>query len=75
MRQKEFLPFDIPLELPEQWMMGVTSLEVYNSVYNITQKNNSFQMQLTDEQIAKPGIDTKFAMNIEFLHKPNNQLL
>ena len=68
-KQKESFSFDVPLELPEQWMMGVTSLEVYNSVYNITNKNNSFQIQLTDEQLT--GIDTKLAMNIEYLHKTN----
>ena len=27
-KQKESFPFDVPLELIEQWMMGVTSLEV-----------------------------------------------
>ena len=31
-KQKESFSFDIPLELHEQWMMGVTSLEVYNTV-------------------------------------------
>ena len=48
-KQKESFSYDVPLELPEKWMMGVTSLEVYNSVYSITNKNNSFQIQLTDE--------------------------
>ena len=66
-KQKESFSFDIPLDLPEQWMMGVTSLEVYNSVNNITNKNNSFQIQLTDEQLS--GIDTKLAMNNEYLHR------
>ena len=66
-KQKESFSFDVPLELPEQWMMGVTSLEVYNSVYKITNKNNSFQIQLTDEQLN--GIDTKLVMNIEYLHR------
>ena len=68
-KQKQSFSFDIPLELPEKWMMGVTSLEVYNSVYNITNKNNSVQIQLTEEQLN--GIDTKLAMNIEYLHKTN----
>ena len=68
-KQKESFSFDVSLELPEQWMMGVTSLEVYNSVYNITNKNNSFQIQLTDEQLN--GIDKKLVMNIEYLHKTN----
>ena len=66
-KQKESFSFDVPLELPEQWMMGVISLEVYNSVYNITNKNNSFQIQLTDEQLN--GIDTKLVMIIEYLHR------
>ena len=55
------------MELPEKWKMGVTSLEVYNSVYNINNKNNSFQIQLTDEQLS--GIDTKLVIDIEYLHK------
>ena len=68
-KQSESFSFDIPLELPEKWMMGVTSLEVYNTVFNITSKNNSIQIQLTDEQIEKLGIDTKLAVKIEYLHK------
>ena len=35
-KQKESFSFDVPLELKEQWMMGVTNLEVYNTVYSIT---------------------------------------
>ena len=68
-KQKESLAFDVPLELPEHWMMGVTSLELYNKVYNITitNKKNSFQTQLTDEQLS--GIDTKLAIIIEYPHK------
>ena len=31
-KQKASFSFHIPMELPEQWMMGVTSLEVYNSL-------------------------------------------
>ena len=39
-KQKETFSFDVSLALPEQWMMGVTSLEVYNTVYKSTEKNN-----------------------------------
>ena len=39
-KQKESFSFDVPLELPEQWMMRAKSLEVYNTVYNITAVNN-----------------------------------
>ena len=44
-KQKESFSFDIPLDLPEKWMMGVTSLEVYNTIYNITEKNLNFLLQ------------------------------
>ena len=37
------MSFDI-LGLPEQRMMGITSLEVYNTVYNITPINNNFEI-------------------------------
>ena len=58
-KQKESFSFDIPLELPEQWMMGVTSLEVYNTVYNITEKNNKLKILLRKDQLDSLGLDTK----------------
>ena len=42
-KQKESFSFVVPLNLEEKWMTGVTSLEVYNTVYNITEKNNRLQ--------------------------------
>ena len=42
-KQKESFSFDVSLLLPEKWMMGVTSLEVYNTVYNITENNNKLE--------------------------------
>ena len=67
-KQKESFSFDVPLELPEQWMTGVTSLEVYNSVCIITSKNDSFEIRLTEEQIEKNGIDTKLVFHVEVYH-------
>ena len=52
-KQKESFSFDIPLELPEQWMMGVTSLEVYNTVYNITEKNKKIKFFETEEMLKE----------------------
>ena len=56
--QKESFPLDIPLELPEKWMMGVTSLELYNTVYNITEKHNKLKILLKDEQLKSSNIDS-----------------
>ena len=50
-KQKECFSFNVPLELPEQWMMGVTSLEVYYTVYNITPINNKLEIQLPKQQL------------------------
>ena len=42
--QKECFSFDVPLQLQEKCMMGVTSLEVSNTVYNTANKNNKRQI-------------------------------
>ena len=68
-KQKESFSFVIPLELPEKWMMGVTSLEVYNTVYNITEKKNKFKILLKDEQLKSLNVDTQLVMNVEYLYK------
>ena len=58
-KQKESFSFDIPLESPEKWMMRVTSLEVYNTVYNITEKNNKLKILLRKDQLDSLGFDTE----------------
>ena len=68
-KQKESFSFDVPLEVPEQWMMGVTSLEVYNTVYNITEKNNKLKILLKDEQLKSLNVDTQLVMNVEYLYE------
>ena len=66
-KQKESLSFHVPPpELPEQWMMGVTSLEVFNPVYNITENNNKHKILLKDEQLKSLNIDTQLVMNVEY---------
>ena len=57
-KQKESFSFDVPLLLPEKWTMGVTSLEVYNTVYNINERNNKLQIILNDRQLKKLNLDS-----------------
>ena len=52
-KQKESSSFDIPLELPENWMMGETSLEVYNTIYNITERNNKLKLFLYRKRLKR----------------------
>ena len=64
-KQKESFSFDVPLTLNEKWMMGVTSLEVYNTVYNITNSNNKLQIILNDRQLDALEFDTGVVPNIK----------
>ena len=73
-KQKESFSLDIPLELPEKWMMGVTSLEVYNTVYNITEKNNKFKILLNDQQLKSLNVDTQLVMNVEYIYKISDSI-
>ena len=63
-KQKESFSFDIPLELPEKRMMGVTSLEVYNTVYNITEKNNKLEIHFTRQPLKSLNVDTELQKNV-----------
>ena len=66
-KQKEFFSVDVPLHLDEKWMMGVTSLEIYNTVYNITEKSNNLQILLKFEQLDALEFDTGVVPNIKKL--------
>ena len=68
-KQKESFSFDVPLELPEKWMMGVTSLEVYNTVYNITEKKNKLEILPAKQQLEKHRVDTELVPNINIYMK------
>ena len=71
-KQKESFSFDIPLELPEQWMMGVTSLEVYNTVYNITEKNNKIKFFETEKMLKEYKFATEFIPKIKNLYETSD---
>ena len=62
-KQRESFSFDVRRELPEQ-RMGVTSLEVYNTVYNETRINNNFKTLLEDEQLKSLNVDTQLVINV-----------
>ena len=68
-KQKESFSFDVPLNLEEKWMMGVTSLEVYNTVHNKTEKNNKLQIILKYEQLEALEFDTGVVPNIKKLYE------
>ena len=43
-KSKETFHFKPPIQVKGDWMIGLTNLEVYNSVFNITEENNKFEL-------------------------------
>ena len=41
---REIFHFKPPIQIQGDWMIGLTNLEVYNSIFNITEKNNKFEI-------------------------------
>ena len=43
-KPREKLHFKPPIQIQGDWMIGLTDLEVYNSIHNITDENNKFEL-------------------------------
>ena len=43
-KPRERFPFISPIQIKGFWMIRLTSLENYNSIFNITEKNNKFEL-------------------------------
>ena len=41
---RETFHFKPPIQVEGDWMIGLTDLEVYNSIFNITEQNNKFEL-------------------------------
>ena len=42
-KPRETFHFNPPTQVKEEWMLGLTDLEVYTSIFNITEENNKFK--------------------------------
>ena len=49
---RETFHFNPPVEVEVDWMIGLTDLEVYNSIFSITGENNKFEFY-TDPLYSK----------------------
>ena len=43
-KPRETFHFEQPIQIKGDWMIGLTDLEVYNSIFNITEDNNKFEI-------------------------------
>ena len=50
---RETFHFKPPIEAKGDWMIGLLNLEVYNSIFNITEENNKFELyKFPDDKIG-----------------------
>ena len=50
-KPRQTFHFNPPIETKGDWMLGLTDLEVYNSIFNITEENNQFELyKIPDER-------------------------
>ena len=50
-KPRETFHFSQPIRIQGDWMIGLTDLEVYNCIFNITEENNKFELyKFTDEK-------------------------
>ena len=43
-KPRETFHFKPPFQVKGDWMIGLVDLEVYNSIFNITEQNNKFKL-------------------------------
>ena len=43
-KPRETFHFKPPIQVKGDWMIGLVDLEVYNSIFNITEENNKFEL-------------------------------
>ena len=52
-KPREIFHFKPPIQIQGDWMIGLTNLEVYNSIFNITEENNKLQIyKFPDDKIG-----------------------
>ena len=52
-KPRETVHFNTPVEVKEDWMIGLISLEVHSSIFKITEENNEFQLYIfPDEKVC-----------------------
>ena len=51
-KPRETFHFKPPIQIKGDWMIGLTDLEVYNSIFNITEENNKFDLYIFPDEKA-----------------------
>ena len=69
-KQNEEFTFDIPLLVEDSWLMGVTNLQVYDTIYNITKSSNTLLISVTGEKSNE--VNYELVAKFEYLFSTNH---
>ena len=64
-KPRETFHFNPPILIKDNWMLGLTDLEVYNSIFDITEENNKFKLYKFHDEKAGGITYTKVRDEIE----------
>ena len=64
-KSREIFQFSPPIQVKGDWMIGLVDLEVYNSVFNITEENNKLQLYKFPDEKAGGVTSEKVRDEIE----------
>ena len=64
-KPRETFHFKPPISIEGEWMIGLTDLEVYNSIFNITEENNKFKLYKFPDEKAGGVTNEKVRDEIE----------
>ena len=69
LKQREIFHFNPPIHTKGDWMIGLIDLEIYNSIFNITEENNKFELYTdTFDEFSFPELKDEIG---EILNIPN----
>ena len=71
-KPRETFHFKTPIQIQGDWMVGLVDLEVYNSIFNITEENNKFE--LYRDMSAKFGLKDELEGILNIPHITNEHL-
>ena len=64
-KPRQTFHFNPPIQTKRDWMIGLTDLEIYNSIFNITEENNKFELYKFPDEKAGGISYIKFRDEIE----------
>ena len=64
-KSRETFHFNPPIQVKGDWMIGLTDIEVYNSIFNITEENNKFELYKIPDEKAGGVTYEKVRVEIE----------